>query len=274
MSAFDELLWSLSLLRRARITTEVTVRHVPAALVLVAMLAPAAHAGIGGQGRAAPAPRDTVLTYHAGPITPRQCWILRFQMGKGAPRGDAGVPGAALNQGGDTGSNMVATLAALRPLNGWTAAGLELRYESNAVTLAPQSFTIGSLDFLLRGELGRTGLRRRPRALAPYLQIGAGWASHWTIAQRIWVGMANGGPDGAPTALSVRSSPALEAALGLDVQANRYISINLQAGWRADSPRYRMSVAAEPDRTGTLRLSGVCVRGGIKFFLAPLVGAW
>lgn len=262
-----------SLLRRAHIATEVTARGVPAALALVAMLSPAARAEIGGQGRAAPVPRDTVLTYHAGPVAPRQCWILRFQMGKGALRGDAGVPGAVLNEGGEAGSSMVAALAGLRPLNGWSAAGLELRCESNAVTLAPQSFTVGSLDLLLRGELGRTGLRRHPGTLVPYLQIGAGWALHWTNAQRIWVGMANGGPDGVPTAMSVRSSPAFESALGLDVQANRFLSINLQAGWRVDSPRYRMSVAAEPDRTGTLRLSGVCVCGGVKFLVAPLVGA-
>ena len=273
MNALCTLFRPQSLLERAHIATNVTVRHVPAALVLVAMLAPAARAGIGGQDRAAPAPRDTVLTYHPGPIAPRLCWILRFQMGKGAPRGDAGVPGAVLNEGGDAGSNLVVTLGGLRPLNQWSAAGLELRCESNGLTVGRQSFTIGSLDLLLRGELGRTGLRRHPGTLAPYLQIGAGWAFHWASAQNTWVGMVNGGPDGAPTAMSVRSSPAFESALGLDVQGNRYISINLQAGWRADSPRYRMSVAAEPDRTGRLRLSGLCVRGGVKFFVAPLVGA-
>jgi len=72
--------------------------------------------------------------------------------------------------------------------------------------------------------------------------------------------------------MTVASSPALEGALGLDVQANRAIALNLQAGYRRDEPRYRMAFSGAPDRSGTVHLSEVCIRGGVKFLLGRVNG--
>jgi hypothetical protein len=54
------------------------------------------------------------------------------------------------------------------------------------------------------------------------------------------------------------------------VQANRGIALNLQGGYRRDEPRYRITVSGEPERSGRLHLSEVCIRGGLKFLLGKV----
>ena len=222
---------------------------------------------------AAPAEPDSFLTYHPGPTTPSLQWILRFQMGQGIVRGGAGVAGAALNdhREGDH-SNLVMAVSGLRALNWHSAAGLEGRVETNSLALGRQSFGLSSWDLLLQYELGQTAVARGPGSLTPYVQLGAGWSFHAAEASQVWVGTAGGGPPGTAVSMKVSSGPALEGALGLDVQANRGIALNLQAGYRRDEPRYRIAVSGEPERSGTLHLSEVCIRGGVKFLLGRVGG--
>lgn len=220
---------------------------------------------------AEPADPDTFLTYHPGRVTPSLQWILRFQMGQGLLRGDAGVEGAVLDDHGEGGrSNIVVAVSGLRALNWQSAAGLKGRIESNSLTLGEQSFTLSSWDLLLQYELGRTAVACKPGSLVPYLQLGAGWSFHAAEASHFWYGMPGGGPPGAAVAMKVNSGVALEAALGLDVQANRAIALNLQAGYRRDEPHYRISISGEPDRPGTLHFSEVCIRGGVKFMIGEV----
>jgi hypothetical protein len=216
---------------------------------------------------------DTFLTYHPGPTTPSLQWILRFQMGQGILRGDAGMAGAALDDHQESDhSNIVVTVSGLRALNWLSAAGLEGRVETNSLTLEPQSFNVSSWDLLLQYELGRTAVARGPGSLTPYLQLGAGWSFHGAEASAHWPFMEGGGPPGTAVSMKVTSSPALEGALGLDVQANRMIALNLQGGYRRDEPRYRIRFSGEPERAGTLHLSEVCIRGGVKFLLGRVGG--
>lgn len=217
---------------------------------------------------AAPAEPDTFLTYHPGPTTPSLQWILRFQMGQGILPADVGVAGAVPNDSRESDhSNIVMALSALRALNWHSAAGLKGRIETNSLTLGRQSFNVSSWDLLLQYELGQTAVARGPGSFTPYVQLGAGWSFHAAEPSAYWPGMAGGGPPGTPVSMKVTSSLALEGALGLDVQANRGIALNLQGGYRRDEPSYRITVSGEPDRSGTIHLSEICIRGGVKFLL-------
>ena len=228
--------------------------------------APVAHAAM-------PAERDSFLTYHRGPATRSLQWILRFQMGRGILPDESGVAGAVLNGRQDADhSNLVMAMSGLRALDWHSAAGLKGRFEANSLTLGRQSFTLNSWDLLLQYELGQSAVARGPGSLTPYLQLGTGWSFHAATASNEWPRMPGGGPQGTPVSMKLTSGVALEAALGLDVQANRAIALNLQAGYRRDEPRYRMTVSGEPDRSGTLHLSGVCIRGGVKFLLGRVDG--
>ena len=221
----------------------------------------AAHAAAVG-----PAAPDTFLTYHRAPIAETQQWILRFQMGQGIPPAGGGIAGAVLDE------NMVMALSSLRACSQLGAAGIAGRIETSSASLARQSFHIASWDLLLQYEIGRSAIACRPGSLTPYVQLGAGWSFHTAEASAFWPGMPGGGPAGTPTSLMINSGLSLEAALGLDVQANRATALNLQAGWRRDEPHYRMTISGEPARSGTLRLSGVCIRGGLKFLLGRIDG--
>lgn len=228
----------------------------------LALLAPgAAHAA-----SATPAAPDTFLTYHRGATAATPQWILRFQMGQGLLPAGAGIAGAVLDE------KLVMAVSVLRAWNRFGAAGIAGRVETNSDSLARQRFNLSSWDLLLQYEAGRSAIARRPGSLTPYAQLAAGWSFHAASASASWPGMAGGGPAGTPTRMRLDSSPSLEAALGLDVQANRALALNLQAGWRRDEPRYRMAIGGEADRAGTLRLSGVCVRGGFKFLLGRVNG--
>ena len=238
------------------------------ALAGVLLAAGAAHATA-----AEAADPDTFLTYHPGPTTPSLQWILRFQMGQGIVRADAGVAGAALNDHRESDhSNLVVAVSGLRAWGWHSAAGLKGRVETNSLTLGPQSFNVSSWDLLLQYELGRTAVARGPGSLTPYVQLGAGWSFHAAEASASWPLMDGGGPPGTPVSMKVTSGLALEGALGLDVQANRAIALNLQAGYRRDEPRYRIVFSGEPARSGTLHLSEVCIRGGVKFLLGRVDG--
>jgi hypothetical protein len=222
---------------------------------------------------AAPAAPDSFLTYHSGPTTASLQWILRFQLGQGILPAESGVVGAVFNDRLDSGhSSLVMAVSGLRALNWHSAAGLEGRVETNSLTLGVQSFHLSSWDLLPQYELGQTAVARRPGSLTPYLQLGAGWSFHAAVPSALWPMMAGGGPSGAPVSMKVTSGPALEGALGLDVQANRGIALNLQAGYRRDEPRYRIAVSGEPDRSGTLHLSEACIRGCAKFLLGRVDG--
>lgn len=222
---------------------------------------------------AAPAEPDSFLTYHPGPTTPSLQWILRFQMGQGILRADVGVAGAVLNDHRESDhSNIVMALSGLRALDWRSAAGLKGRIETNSLTLGRQPFVLSSWDLLLQYELGRTAVARGPGSLTPYLQLGAGCSLHAAEPSARWPAMPGGGPPGTPVSMKVTSGLALEGALGLDVQANRMIALNLQGGYRRDEPRYRITVSGEPERSGTIHLSEVCIRGGVKFLLGRVDG--
>ena len=242
-------------------------------LILCAVVGVLLAAGAALATAAVPAEPDSFLTYHPGPTTPSLQWILRFQMGQGLLRGNAGVAGAVLNDGQESDrSNIVAALSGLRALDWRSAAGLEGRIETNSLTLGRQSFNVSSWDLLLQYELGRTAVARGPGSFTPYVQLGAGWSFHAAEPSAHWPLMAGGGPPGTPVSMKVTSGLALEGAIGLDVQANRVIALNLQGGYRRDEPRYRITVSGEPERSGTLHLSEVCIRGGVKFLLGRVGG--
>ena len=245
----------------------------PRSLVICAIAGALLVAGATRAIAAEPVAADTFLTYHRGPTRPSLQWILRFQMGQGILPADAGPAGSVLDDHRESDqSSLVVALSGLRALNWHSAAGLKGRVETNSLTLGPQSFNVSSWDLLLQHELGQTAVARGPGSLTPYVQLGAGWSFHAAEPSAHWPGMAGGGPPGTPVSMAITSGPALEAALGLDVQANRAIALNLQAGYRCDEPRYRMTVSGEPDRSGTMHLSEVCVRGGLKFLLGAVDG--
>jgi hypothetical protein len=233
-------------------------------------------AGAARATAAEPAEPDTFLTYHPGPTMPTLQWILRFQMGQGILPADAGVADAVLDDHRESDhSNLVAALSGLRACGRHGAAGLKGRVETNSLTLGPQSFNVSSWDLLLQYEIGQTAVARGPGSLTPYVQLGAGGSFHSAEPSAHWPGMAGGGPPGTPVSMTIASGVALEGALGLDVQANRAIALNLQAGYRRDEPRYRIAFSGEPDRSGTMHLSEVCIRGGVKFLLGRVDGgAW